>query len=378
MWNARLFIPLIIWLLSLDRMPETIKLKLLAAIWMKSNKVKTSQQSCVLWSTCETFFFPPLFPTLCPKINAILGPSTETNVMCKMTKIPLVFYGKDIAIGLSFMWEASRASCLLWLISQSCNLCGSTLQSLWDKFRILELHLFWDGGSIYIAQCGPHNALHRSFNCQPVSLYLLSPMFFRDGDGGGSQGGRRREPGRISVRASCTRAAAAPDLPMEADPSEATSETLGGSWRGPPATVRHRPPASPWMRIPARASLQGGCPSDDSRGGDSLSRVRTARQWHPRRRVWWRLDVPSEVKARSDGPGEVAHDDDPSGHGVHGSGLPSPGLTCPSPAPLCILRATSSTSPPNPNHSASSLDALPRSALAPPAGCWDEQWFRSH
>jgi hypothetical protein len=37
-----------------------------------------------------------------PKINAILGSSTETNAKCKMTKIPLVLYEKDLAIDLSF------------------------------------------------------------------------------------------------------------------------------------------------------------------------------------------------------------------------------------------------------------------------------------
>jgi hypothetical protein len=35
--------------------------------------------------------------------NVILGPSTETNVRCKMTKISLVLYEKDLTIGLSFM-----------------------------------------------------------------------------------------------------------------------------------------------------------------------------------------------------------------------------------------------------------------------------------
>jgi hypothetical protein len=30
-----------------------------------------------------------------PKINTILGLSTEINTMCKMTKIPLVLYEKD-------------------------------------------------------------------------------------------------------------------------------------------------------------------------------------------------------------------------------------------------------------------------------------------
>jgi hypothetical protein len=40
-----------------------------------------------------------------PKINAILRPSTQTNVTCKMTKIPLIFYEKDLDIG--GVWESS-------------------------------------------------------------------------------------------------------------------------------------------------------------------------------------------------------------------------------------------------------------------------------
>jgi hypothetical protein len=42
--------------------------------------------------------------SLRPKIIAILGPSTQTNVRCKMTKTPFVFYGKDLAIGLSLIF----------------------------------------------------------------------------------------------------------------------------------------------------------------------------------------------------------------------------------------------------------------------------------
>jgi hypothetical protein len=38
------------------------------------------------------------------KIIAILGPSTQTNVRCKMTKIPFVFYEKDLAIVLSLIF----------------------------------------------------------------------------------------------------------------------------------------------------------------------------------------------------------------------------------------------------------------------------------
>jgi hypothetical protein len=51
------------------------------------------------------------------KINAILAPSTENNARCEMTKIPFVLHEKDLAIDLSYMWETSRFSCLLWLIS---------------------------------------------------------------------------------------------------------------------------------------------------------------------------------------------------------------------------------------------------------------------
>jgi hypothetical protein len=42
---------------------------------------------------------------------------------CKMTKLPIVFYEKDLGIDLSFVQEISRDSCLLWLVSQSCILC---------------------------------------------------------------------------------------------------------------------------------------------------------------------------------------------------------------------------------------------------------------
>jgi hypothetical protein len=33
-----------------------------------------------------------------PKINAILGLNTETNARCKMTKIPLILYEKDLLL----------------------------------------------------------------------------------------------------------------------------------------------------------------------------------------------------------------------------------------------------------------------------------------
>jgi hypothetical protein len=40
--------------------------------------------------------------SLRPKIITILGLSTQTNTRCEMTKIPFVFYEKDLAIDLSF------------------------------------------------------------------------------------------------------------------------------------------------------------------------------------------------------------------------------------------------------------------------------------
>jgi hypothetical protein len=67
--------------------------------------------------------------SLRPKINAILGLSTQTNARCEMTKLPLVLYEKDLAIGLSFMLEASRISCLLWLVSQNCIFYGTNFES---------------------------------------------------------------------------------------------------------------------------------------------------------------------------------------------------------------------------------------------------------
>jgi hypothetical protein len=40
------------------------------------------------------------------------------------------------------VWETSRLTCLLWLVSQIYILCGKI-------FEIIELHLFWDGGSTH-------------------------------------------------------------------------------------------------------------------------------------------------------------------------------------------------------------------------------------
>jgi hypothetical protein len=106
-----------------------------------------------------------------------------------------------------------------------------------------------------------------------ISFLLYSPVLppNGDGDGGGSQGGRWREPTRISARASCARAAAAPGLPMEADPGEAAGETLGESRRGPAATARRRPrpphgggsrrgQAAPTVRLPQRHLTHAGTP----------------------------------------------------------------------------------------------------------------------
>jgi hypothetical protein len=69
-----------------------------------------------------------------PKIDAILGLDTQTNMEYKMTKLPLVCYEKDLDMNLSFVWEPSKVLfCLLWLIGQSC---------VFDKIQILGLHLF--------------------------------------------------------------------------------------------------------------------------------------------------------------------------------------------------------------------------------------------
>jgi hypothetical protein len=48
---------------------------------------------------------------------------------CKMTKLPLVFYKKDIGIDLSFVQETSGDSCLLWLVSQNCIFVGQNLNA---------------------------------------------------------------------------------------------------------------------------------------------------------------------------------------------------------------------------------------------------------
>jgi hypothetical protein len=40
-----------------------------------------------------------------------------------MTKLPLIFYKKDLGIDLSFVEETFGDSCLLWLVSQSYILC---------------------------------------------------------------------------------------------------------------------------------------------------------------------------------------------------------------------------------------------------------------
>jgi hypothetical protein len=51
--------------------------------------------------------------SLRPKIHASLGPNTQTNVWCKFTKLPFVFSGKHLNIGLSFVRESFGNSCLL-------------------------------------------------------------------------------------------------------------------------------------------------------------------------------------------------------------------------------------------------------------------------
>jgi hypothetical protein len=45
---------------------------------------------------------PKLLPPSRKKI-AIVGLSTQTNVRCEMTKLPLVFYENDLDISLSFV-----------------------------------------------------------------------------------------------------------------------------------------------------------------------------------------------------------------------------------------------------------------------------------
>jgi hypothetical protein len=62
-----------------------------------------------LWSALPGCLHRSNSCSLRPKINAILG-QTRKPMWCKMTKIPLIFYGKHLAIDLSFMWEASRVS----------------------------------------------------------------------------------------------------------------------------------------------------------------------------------------------------------------------------------------------------------------------------
>jgi hypothetical protein len=52
-----------------------------------------------------------------------------------MTKLPLIFYEKDLGVVLSFVYETSRGPCFLWLASQSCVLCRTKLNA--------RIALFW-------------------------------------------------------------------------------------------------------------------------------------------------------------------------------------------------------------------------------------------
>jgi hypothetical protein len=69
----------------------------------------------------------------CLHLRNLLPPSqnkcnSRTDEGWKMTKVPFVFYEKDLAIDLSFL-EAFRVSCVLWLVSQNCTLCGTNFES---------------------------------------------------------------------------------------------------------------------------------------------------------------------------------------------------------------------------------------------------------
>jgi hypothetical protein len=58
------------------------------------------------------------FISLRPKIDAILELDTQTNVRYKVTKLPLVFYEKDLDMNLSFVWEPSKVLELLFLLGR--------------------------------------------------------------------------------------------------------------------------------------------------------------------------------------------------------------------------------------------------------------------
>ena len=72
--------------------------------------------------TAETF----LVYSLRTKMNAILGPNTQTNEKYEITKIPFVFYKKNLDIGLFFMRNFRRL--LSFVVDKS------KLYFLWDKF----------------------------------------------------------------------------------------------------------------------------------------------------------------------------------------------------------------------------------------------------
>ena len=72
--------------------------------------------------TAETF----LVYSLRTKMNAILGPNTQTNENYEITKISFVFYKKNLDIGLFFMRNFRRL--LSFVVARS------KPHSLWDKF----------------------------------------------------------------------------------------------------------------------------------------------------------------------------------------------------------------------------------------------------
>jgi hypothetical protein len=209
---------------------------------------------------------------------------------------------------------------------------------------------------MWAPQCSP--PLLQSHQSLSISFLPYSPVLppNGDGDGGGSQGGRRREPGRISARANCARAAPAPGLPMEADLGEVASETLGESQRGPAATARRRPPSSPRRRIPARASgtySAAATATAHTRGTPcpgctavAPAEARLARACCPPRRPRRAaMALGGRTRRRSLRPWCARQ---------------RPHLSrfdLPLPHSSCVGRATNSTSPPNPNHS-SRVNAL--------------------
>ena len=78
--------------------------------------------------------------SLRPTIFAHLRPDTQTNLLCEITKIHIVFCEKDRDIVLFFV---RRLRILLFFM-----VVESKYQFLWDKFQSLNVQLFWDGWSI--------------------------------------------------------------------------------------------------------------------------------------------------------------------------------------------------------------------------------------